>query len=111
MNDDTPVLDVLAAMTDASIEFSSLGNRDLMIARLAALAAMDAPAVSYLLNIGPAAESGLMLEDAQGVLAAIAPIIGAPRTMAAATKLARAVGFAIQVIEAELDAELAAEEG
>ena len=110
MNDDTPVLDTLAAMTDASIEFSSLGNRDLMIARLAALAAMDAPAVSYLLNIGPAAESGLMLEDAQGVLAAIAPIIGSPRTMSAATKITRAVGFAIQVIEAELQAELDAEE-
>lgn len=110
MNDDTPVLDTLAAMTEASIEYTSLGNRDLMLARIAALAAVDAPAASYLLNIGPAADSGLTLEDAQGVLVAIAPIIGAPRTMSAAAKITRALGFAIRVIEAELAAELEAEE-
>jgi len=109
MNEDRPVLDTIAAMTAASIENSNLGNRELMLARLAALAAVDAPPVSYLLHIGPAMDSGVTLEDAQGVLVAVAPIIGTPRTVLAAANIARALGFAIAVVDAELQAQIEAE--
>ena len=47
MADDTPLLDTLAAMTAASLENSSLEPRELMLARIAALAASDAPPLSY----------------------------------------------------------------
>ena len=48
---ETPVLDLLASMTADSLEVSSLDPRSLMLVRIAALAAVDAPTVSYLLNL------------------------------------------------------------
>src|SRR5262252_1341223 len=107
MDDETPVLDTLAAMTAVSIQNTTLGNRELMLARIAALAAVDAPAVSYLMNVGAAADSGITVEDVQGVLIAVAPIIGTARTVSAATKITEALGFAVAAITAELEAELA----
>jgi hypothetical protein len=42
---EAPVLDLLATMTAASVERSKLDPRSLMLVRLAALAAVDAPSV------------------------------------------------------------------
>ncbi len=70
---DTPVAGTLLAMTAASLERSDLPDREIMLARLAALAAVDAPPISYTLNTSAAADSGLTLEDAQGILVAVAP--------------------------------------
>ncbi len=75
---DTPVLDTIAAMTAVSVAECELTPDALMLVRLAALAAVDAGPASYLLNIGPAAEAGITIEDAQNVLVAVAPIIGQP---------------------------------
>jgi len=110
MDQDTPVLDTIAAMTAASIENSNLGGRELVLARIAALAAVGAPAVSYLAHVGPATDVGVTIEDVQGVLTTIAPIIGTPRTVTAAANIRRALGFVILAIEAELEAELEDEE-
>ncbi len=104
-DEETPVLDTLAAITAVSIENSNLDNRELMLARIAALAAVDAPAISYLMNVGAAADSGITIEDVQGVLIAVAPIIGTARTVSAAANITEALGFAIAAIEAELEAE------
>jgi alkylhydroperoxidase/carboxymuconolactone decarboxylase family protein YurZ len=109
MSEDRPVLDTIAAMTMASLENTSLGAREVMLSRIAALAASGAPAVSYLANVGAAVDSGVTLEDAQGVLTAIAPIIGTARTVTAAANISRALGFVILAIEEELQAELEAE--
>ncbi len=110
MAEDTPVLDTLADLTAVSIERSSLEARDHVMARLAALVAVDAPAASYLLHIGAAEEVGITLEDVEGVLVAVAPIVGTPRIVNASTNIAKALGFAIALIEAELEAELEDEE-
>lgn len=99
----TPLLDTLAAMTAASVVETDLDPQQLMLVRLAALVAVDAPAASYLLNIGAAADAGLTVESAQAVLTAVAPIVGAPRTVSAAGKIVRALGLAIALGEAELD--------
>ena len=101
--EDTPVLDTLAAMTAVSIEECDLDPRELMLARIAALVAVDAPPVSYLLNAGTAAAVGITLEDVQGVLIAVAPVVGTARVMSAAGNITRALGFAIAVAEAELE--------
>jgi alkylhydroperoxidase/carboxymuconolactone decarboxylase family protein YurZ len=106
---DEPVLDVLAAMTAASIERTSLDEQTLMLVRLAALVAVDAPPLSYLLNLQVAGEVGVSTEQIQGVLTAIAPVLGGPRIVAAAGNIARAVGIEIAVAEAELAAESAAD--
>jgi hypothetical protein len=111
MPDDTPLLDTLTAMTAVSIAECDLDPRDLMLARLAALAAVGAPPASYLANAGTASDVGITLDDVQGVLIAVAPIVGTARTVAAAANITRALGFAIAVVEAELEAELAAESG
>ena len=99
--DETPVLDLLASMTAESVEASSLDPETLMLVRIAALAAVDAPAVSYLLNLGAAGEVGVDAEQVRGVLAAIAPIVGTARVASATGKIVDALEVAIEV--AELD--------
>jgi hypothetical protein len=110
--EDQPVLNTLAEITAVSIARGTLGAREHMLARLAALVAIDAPAASYVLNFEPSAEVGLTVEDVQGLLIAIAPIVGTPRVVSAAGKITDALGFVIDIAiaEAELEAELEAEE-
>jgi hypothetical protein len=110
MTEGTPVLDALAQITAVSVEGATLAPREHMIARLAALAAVGAPSASYLLNTATAADVGLTLEDVQGVLVAIAPIVGTALTLAAAGRITKALGFVVAVAEAELADELEAEE-
>jgi alkylhydroperoxidase/carboxymuconolactone decarboxylase family protein YurZ len=105
MPEDTPVLDTLTDITAVSIARSTLEARDHLMARLAALIAVDAPAASYLLHIGTAAEAGVTLEDVQGVLVAVAPIVGTPRIVIAAAHIAEALDLAIALVEADLLAE------
>ena len=98
---DTPVLDLIAVMTAASLEASSLDPKTLMIARIAALVAVNTPPASYLLNMGVASDVGIDADDVRGVLAAIAPIVGTPRIVGATGNIARALGFALDVMEME----------
>jgi hypothetical protein len=89
-------------MTAASLEHNTLSPRELMLVRLAALIAADAPPASYLLNAGPAADAGVTGDDVQGVMIGIAPVVGAPRVVAASGSIMRAFGFAIAVAESEM---------
>ena len=106
MANETPVLDTIAAMTLDSVERCGLEADELLLVRLAALAAVDAKPVSYLAHVGPAVEAGVTIEQVQDVLVAVAPIIGTARVMAASIAMTEALGLAIAVVEAELDAEL-----
>ena len=92
-----PVLDLLVSMTTDSLEASSLEAEALMLVRIAALVAVDAPASSYLMNLGVAGETGVDVDQVQGVLAAVAPIVGAPRIASAVGKMAEALGVAIDL--------------
>ena len=98
---ETPVLDLLTSMTADSLAASSLDNQTLMLVRIAALAAVDAPPVSYMMNLGAAADAGVDAEQVRGVLAAIAPIVGTARVASATGKIVAALEVAIEV--AELD--------
>jgi alkylhydroperoxidase/carboxymuconolactone decarboxylase family protein YurZ len=102
---DTPVLDLLATMTAESLEASSLDSETLMLVRIAALVAVDAPPASYLLNLGAASEMGIGEEQVRGVLAAVAPIVGTARIASATGNIVRALGFALEVAELEADKE------
>ncbi len=97
MAEDRPLLNTVLEMTAASVSRTNLGERELMMVRLAALAAVNAPPASYLLNMAAAADAGLTLEDAQGALIAVAPIIGTPRTVSAATAITEALGLALEI--------------
>ena len=109
MTEQRPLLDTLAEMTAASVSRADLADRELMLVRLAGLVAIDAPASSYLLNLGPAADSGLTLEDTRSVLVALAPIVGGPRVVDAAANIATALGFALAIEDALDDAEASAD--
>jgi len=98
---DTPVLDLLAGMTQASIAASSLDSGTLMIARLAALVAVDAPAVSYLVNLEAGADVGVDADRVRGVLTAIAPIVGTARVAAATGRIAEALVIELETAELE----------
>jgi 4-carboxymuconolactone decarboxylase len=95
-----PILDLLTTMTVASIETSTLDEKSLVLARIAALVAVDAPPASYLLNIG-AARDIVSAEEVQGVLAAVAPIVGTARIASATGNIVRALGLAIELAEEE----------
>ena len=91
---DSPVLEAIAAMNLDTLALSSLDPQSYMLVRLAALVAVDAPPASYLANLALAADVGLSREDVQGVLTAIAPIVGSPRLVAAAGNTLRAFALA-----------------
>ncbi len=100
---ETPVLDLLAGMTADSIEASSLDTETLVLVRIAALVAVNAPPASYMLNLGAASEIGLDAEQVRGVLAAVAPIVGTARIASATGNIAEALDVAIEIAELEDD--------
>jgi alkylhydroperoxidase/carboxymuconolactone decarboxylase family protein YurZ len=102
-DDDSPVLDTLTEMTAVSVEHNSLTPREYMVARLAAMVAVDAPPISWFATAGAIEESGMTSDDLQGVMIAVAPVVGAPRVMEAGGHILRALGFAIAVSEADMD--------
>jgi alkylhydroperoxidase/carboxymuconolactone decarboxylase family protein YurZ len=99
-----PVMEALVEINAVSLERTELDPRSLILVRLAALAAVDAPTSSYLLHVGPAAEVGLTVTDAEDVLVAVAPIVGAPRTASAAANIIEALGLAIELTQDDSDA-------
>ena len=105
MSTDTPVLDTIADITTVSIEHNSIAPRDFVLARLAALIAMDAPPASYLANAPALEKAGLTADDIQGVMIAVAPVVGTPRVVSAAGHILRALGLAIAVDDAEIAGE------
>jgi alkylhydroperoxidase/carboxymuconolactone decarboxylase family protein YurZ len=96
---DTPVLDLLASMTADSLEASSLDPQTLALVRIGALVAVGAPPASYLLNLGAAADLDVDAEQIRGVLAAVAPIVGTTRVVAATGSIVRALGAAVELAD------------
>src|SRR3954451_9234913 len=70
-----------------------------MLVRLAALVAVDAPPVSYLLTLGASRDVGIDAEQVRGVLAAVAPIVGTARIAAATGHIVRGIGIGIEAAE------------
>jgi 4-carboxymuconolactone decarboxylase len=100
---ESPILDLLATMNRAGIEASKLDPQSLMLVRMAALVALDAAPVSYMLNLEMAGEVDLDPEQIEGMLAAIAPIVGSARVASAAGKMVRALGLEISLAELDED--------
>lgn len=102
---EAPVLEALADINAVSLARTELDPATLVLARIAALVAVDAPVASYLMHVPPALASDVKIEQVQDVLVAVAPITGAPRVLSAAGKITEALGIAIAVAEtAEADA-------
>ncbi|GHG92948.1 carboxymuconolactone decarboxylase family protein [Streptomyces lanatus] len=101
---ETPVLDTIAAMTIDSIERCNMDERTLILSRIAALVAMDAPAISYLAHVNPAMKADFTVEQLQDLLVAIAPVVGTARVMSAAGHIAEAFGVTMALAESEAEA-------
>ena len=87
-------MEFLVAVNIASMEASGLDPETLMMVRIATLAAIDAPAVSWRTNLEVAAEADLSIEQVQGTLVAIAPLIGTAKFISAVGKIRQALGLA-----------------
>lgn len=74
---------------------SGLDPRTFALVKVAALIALDAPPASYLWQVGNALDDGATPEDLIGVLRAVAPQVGGPKTVAAAPELMVALGLAL----------------
>jgi 4-carboxymuconolactone decarboxylase len=100
---DRPVLEQLAQMTIDTRARSGLDKQTYILVRIAALIATDAAPVSYLVNLGAAGEVGVPVEDIQGTLVAVAPIVGTARIVSAASKMISALGIAEEISERDGD--------
>ena len=65
---ETPVLDVIATLTEVGVTASDLDPALQILVRFAALVALDAAPASYLFHFGAGADEGLTFEDARQVL-------------------------------------------
>lgn len=99
---DAPVLDLLARMTADSVAASSLDIETLILVRIAALVAVDAPPVSYALNLEVAEEAGFDVDAIRGVLTAIAPIVGSARVAAATGNIVEALAAEVELADLEV---------
>ena len=97
-------------MTADSLEASNLDPATLMAVRVAALVAVDAPPISYALNLEAAAAIGVDVDDVRGVLAAIAPIVGTARVASATATIAEALAIELEVAMLEEEAAMIEEE-
>ena len=76
-------------------ETSGLDDRTYSLVKVAALIALDAPPASYMWQVGNAVAAGCTAAELLGVLIAIAPQVGGPRTVAAAPELMVALGLSL----------------
>ena len=79
---------------------SGLDSRTYALVKVASLIALDAPPASYLWQVANAVAAGCTPADLLGVLIAVAPQVGGPRTVAAAPELMVALGL---TLPAEVD--------
>ncbi len=97
---------VLADMTAVSLEAADLDPAVLMMVRLAALVAVGAPPLSYVLNLDTAEAVGVTKAQAEAVLVAVAPIVGTARIVAAASGLVQGMGLKLTFGEGDAPATL-----
>jgi alkylhydroperoxidase/carboxymuconolactone decarboxylase family protein YurZ len=95
LGEEQPLVAAVLDINAASITRVDLPMRELMMIRLAALVAVDAPVLAYLMNLDAVAMAGLDVDEVRQVLIAAAPIVGTARTVSAADRLVEAFGIAV----------------
>ena len=92
---DGDFMETAVGLRETALEVTGLDPRAFALAKIAALIALDAPPASYVWQIANALEDGVSSEDIVGVLLAVAPQVGGPRTVAAAAELTLALGLSL----------------
>jgi 4-carboxymuconolactone decarboxylase len=92
---DAQFIETAVGLREATREATGLDPATFGLVKLAALIALDAPPASYAWQIANALEDGVTPEDIVGVLFAVAPQVGGPRTIAAAAEITLALGLSL----------------
>jgi 4-carboxymuconolactone decarboxylase len=92
---DVEVLGEALELREAARENSGLDPRTYALVKIAALVALDSPPASYLWQIANAIDSGATPKDILGVLRAVAPQVGGPKTISAAPEIMVALGLSL----------------
>jgi alkylhydroperoxidase/carboxymuconolactone decarboxylase family protein YurZ len=87
------LLDKAIGLREVDREFSGLDARTFALVKIASLIALDAPPASYAWQLGNALADGVTTEEIVGVLRAVAPQVGGPRTIAAAAEIMASLGL------------------
>jgi len=95
VGDTGALADAVASPRLAELEDQVLDVRTRALVRIAALIALDAPPVAYASQVALAAEGGASSEDVAEVLRVIAPLVGAPKVVAAAPEVMLALGLSL----------------
>ena len=77
----------------AAVEFEELDPKTLALVRLAALVAVGGAVPSYGAQADAAVDAGATAAEIVDVLVAVTPVVGLPHVVAAAPKLAMALGY------------------
>jgi 4-carboxymuconolactone decarboxylase len=75
-----------------NIENSGLDPKTHALVRIASLIAVGAPPASFAWQVSLARECGATADEITGVLVAVTPTVGLPRSVAAAPQIAEALG-------------------
>jgi 4-carboxymuconolactone decarboxylase len=92
---DLAFLEEAVGLRETELEATGLDGRTFALVKIAALIALDAPPASYAWQVGNALEEGATPEDILGVLRAVVPQVGGPRTVAAAPEIMMALGLSL----------------
>lgn len=98
----SPLVRAVREITAASLRNAQLSDHDVLLIRLAILISLDAPELSYLMNLASRdGQGGLALnpEEVEAVLVAAAPLVGTARVVSAAGRISDALGYPISVVD------------
>jgi alkylhydroperoxidase/carboxymuconolactone decarboxylase family protein YurZ len=90
---DLTLLEDAMGLREAQQAATGLDRRTFALVKVAALIALDAPPASYAWQVAGALDDGATPEDILGTLRAIAPQVGAPKVVAAASEIMLALGL------------------
>ena len=102
IRDDSFIRGVLAAAEDPGTA-EPLDAKTCAIARIASLIALDATSATYLTPVDEAREAGATHAEIVGCLVGLMPVVGVPRVVSAAPKLALALGYDVAAALEESD--------
>lgn len=102
MHDEQAVEELVAR--DQPVAMSTNQSRTALVAQVAALICLDAETTTFQVFVEHALAADVEPGELLDVLTAVAPLVGAPRVVAAAASLARALGY-------DLDGELERHDG
>jgi 4-carboxymuconolactone decarboxylase len=92
---DSDALEAMLGLRQTMREGSRLDGRTFSLVKIATLIALDAAPASYVWQITNALAEGVEPEELLDVLIAVAPQVGGPRVIAAASEIMLALGLTL----------------